>query len=695
MTDKGVSRNAPDPRAARAAQIEAGLRRAIKARPDAPDGHFRLGLLLQQLGRSVDAEKSYRAALRLAPGHLDAVNNLSLVLEQRGNPGQAERLLRDALATHPEAGLLHCNLGRILMAAGRLDEAASAFTPATKLPTVAAAARYGLATIRQRQDRLVEAEEHYRAALAGNPGLVDARNDLGVVLRRLGRDDEAEDCFRRAIAGRADYAAAHLNLGALLLDRDRLDDAAAAFERARTLQPDWADAHYYCGVVQKQRRDLAAAEAALSRAVTLNPAHEAALNQLGVIFESSPRLAEAESMFRRAMAAAPNYLEARLNLASLLSRLRRDDEALALVEKAAAIAPDSADVVNNRGVLWELQADLENSLACYERALVLAPDHADANFNRGRLWLQLDRWHAGWEGYEWRLRNRRDKRQFFETVMWDGTPLQGKTIILHSEQGFGDTLQFCRYAPMVAARGGTVVLAVQPALRDLVGGLPGVAQCIGVGSGLPPYDYLMPLASLPHLFDTGRATIPTPEGYLKAPPDRLERWRRRFAEPSRALRIGLAWAGNAEQSNDRNRSTSLAAFLPLLDLPGTEFYSLQVGQRAAEIGALPGAQRLVDLSPELSDFAETAAAMTALDLIVTVDTSVAHLAGALGRPAFVALTYLPDWRWYLTGSDNPWYASLRVFRQPSRRDWASVVTAIAAALRERVAERATAAAPSD
>jgi hypothetical protein len=337
-------------------------------------------------------------------------------------------------------------------------------------------------------------------------------------------------------------------------------------------------------------------------------------------------------------------------------------------------------------VLWELQADLEHSLACYERALALAPDHADAHFNRGRLWLQLGRWREGWDDYEWRLRNRREKRQFFDAVMWDGAPLGGRTIILHSEQGFGDTLQFCRYAPLVAARGGRVVLAVQPALRELLAGLPGIEHCIAVGSALPDYDFLMPLASLPHVFATERATIPSPDGYLHAPSDRLERWRRRWPGPSPALRIGLAWGGNAEQSLDRNRSTTLATFLPLLDVPGTEFYSLQVGPRAAEAATLARQGRLVDLAPELTDFAETAAAMTLLDLVVTVDTSVAHLAGALGRPAFVALTYLPDWRWYLEGADNPWYASLRVFRQPSRGDWPSVVAAIAAALRERIAD---------
>ncbi|HET7594262.1 MAG TPA: glycosyltransferase family 9 protein, partial [Stellaceae bacterium] len=233
----------------------------------------------------------------------------------------------------------------------------------------------------------------------------------------------------------------------------------------------------------------------------------------------------------------------------------------------------------------------------------------------------------------------------------------------------------------------TVVLAVQPPLRRLLGDLPGVASCHDVGGAVPSFDFLMPLASLPRLYQTTRATIPVTRGYLRAPADAVARWRDRIPPAGGALRIGLAWGGNPEQSNDRNRSATLAALLPLLEVPGTRFYNLQVGPRVAEIAECGVGNRLVDLSPHLTDFVETAAAMTVLDLVITVDTAVAHLAGALGRPSWVALAFLPDWRYHRSGTDNPWYASQRLFRQPRRGDWASVVAEIGAALRQATARQ--------
>jgi tetratricopeptide (TPR) repeat protein len=683
-----MTSSVPLPAAGRLAEIEAALRRATKQRPRDTEAHFRLGMVQHQQGRLAEAERCYRTALRLSPDNADALNNLSLVLEQRGQLPEAEALLRRALGIQPENGLLQCNLARLLLGQGRLDDAAAIFARAADVPEVAAAAQYGLATIRQRQQRPTEAETHYRAALAREPRFVDALNDLGILLRHAGRDAEAEESFRRATRLRPDFAPAHRNLGVLLLDRERLDEAAAAFDHAHRLQPEAADTQYYLGVVARERYQREVAEAAFNRAIALDPGHAAALSMLGIMLQDEGRLAEAEQMFRRAVAADPAYIEARINLGAVLSRQRRDAEALALAEETLALAPNAADAVNNRGTVWETAADFDQALTWYERALALDPLHPDANFNRGRLLLHLDRWAEGWEGYEWRLKNKRQKRAFFRSVMWDGSPLPGKTLLLHAEQGFGDTIQFCRYAPLMAERGGTVVLAVQPPLRRLLSSLPGVAGCHDVGGGtVPPFDFLMPLASLPRLSQTTRATIPATQGYLRAPEEAVARWHARIGAPGAGLRVGLAWSGNPEQSNDRNRSATLADFLPLIEVPDTRFYNLQVGPRVAEIAERGLGGRIVDLSPHLTDFTETAAAMTVLDLMITVDTSVAHLAGALGRPSWVALTFLPDWRYHRSGGDNPWYASQRLFRQPKRGDWASVVAEIDAALRQAAARQ--------
>jgi Tfp pilus assembly protein PilF len=667
--------------AARLAAIEQRLRQAIKAAPRLAYAHFRLGLFLHQTGRLAEAESCYRAALRLRRDHLDALNNLALLLEARGERAQAETLLQRGLEQSPAAGTLRCNLARLQMEQGRLDEAAANFERALDLPEVAAAAHCGLGMVRRRQDRLAEAEALFRAALQRNPALGDAHNEIGLLRRRGGRLAEAEQSFRDAIRVQPALAAAHLNLGALLLDTDRLDAAEAAFTAALAARPDWADALYYLGAVQRKRLDLDAAEAALRRAIALDPRHAAALASLGLVLQDKKRADEAERMLRDAVAADPGYIEARVNLARLFWAQRREAEAREEVESTLRLAPDSSDAINLRGTLWETDCVLHEALAAYERAVALAPENADAQHNLGRLRLLQGRFAEGWEGFEWRLKTSRARRDFFTANQWDGRPIPGKTILLHAEQGLGDTLQFCRYVPLVAARGGEVVLAVQPPLAVLLAQLPGAARTFAVGDERPATDFLMPLASLPRLFTHDFAEIPEADGYLRAPDAALDRWRTRLGTGGARPRIGLAWAGNPDQDLDRNRSASLAALLPLLDIPGIDFYSLQIGARTAEIAAQGAGTRLADLSGEIRDFVDTAAILSLLDLVITVDTSVAHLAGALGRPGWVMLSALPDWRWHLDRSDCPWYRSLRLFRQPRRGDWASVVREIAARLR--------------
>jgi Tfp pilus assembly protein PilF len=666
---------------ARLAAIEQRLRQAIKAAPRLADAHFRLGLFLHQTARPAEAEPCYRAALRLRRDHLDALNNLALLLEARGERAQAETLLRRGLEHSSGAGTLRCNLARLYLEQGRLDEAAANFERALKLPEVAAAAHCGLGMVRRRQERITEAEALFRAALQRDPALGDAHNEIGLLQRRGGRLAEAEQSFREAIRAQPALAAAHLNLGALLLDTDRLDAAQASVAAALAARPDWADALYYLGAVQRRRGDFDAAEAALRRAIALDPTHTAALASLGLVLEEKKRADEAERMFRDAVAADPNYIEARVNLARLLWAQRREAEAREDVENTLHLAPESSDAINLRGMLWETDCVLPEALAAYERAVALAPENADAQHNLGRLRLLQGRFAEGWQGFEWRLKTSRARREFFAAHHWDGTPLAGKTILLHAEQGLGDTLQFCRYVPLVAARGGVVILAVQPPLAALLAQLPGATRSFAVGDERPATDFLMPLASLPRLFTHDLAEIPAADGYLRAPDAALERWRTRLGPRRAGPRIGLAWAGNPEQDMDRNRSASLAALLPLLDIPGIDFYSLQIGARAAEIATQGAGARLVDVSAEIRDFVDTAALLSLLDLVITVDTSVAHLAGALGRPGWVMLSALPDWRWHLDRSDCPWYRSLRLFRQPRRGDWASVVREIAARLR--------------
>jgi tetratricopeptide (TPR) repeat protein len=667
----------------RLAAIEQRLRQAIKASPHLADAHFRLGLFLHQTARAAEAEPCYRAALRLRRDHLDAINNLALLLEARGDQAQAERLLRRGLEQSPASGTLRCNLARLQLAQDRLDEAAANFERVLDLPEVAAAVHCGLGIVRRRQNRLADAEALFRSALQRDPALGEAWNETGLLQRRGSRLAESEESFREAIRVQPTLAAAHLNLGALLLDTDRFDAAEACFTAALALRPDWADALYYLGAVHRRRHRVDEAESALRRAIAVDPKHAAALGMLGLTLQEKKRSNEAERMLREAVAADPTSIDSRANLARFLWRERREVEARATVDAMLRLDPDSADAINIRGTLWEADCVLLEALADYGRAVALAPEDAEAQFNLGRLRLLDGRFAEGWDGYEWRLKTSRAKRHFFDTNRWDGRSLVGKTILLHAEQGLGDTLQFCRYVPLVAARGGEVILAVQPPLTALLAQLPGAVRTFAVGDERPVTDFLMPLASLPRVFTHGFDSIPAADGYLRAPEAALERWRARFGQRTAGPRIGLAWAGNPEQELDRNRSASLAALLPLLEVPGIDFYSVQVGPRAAEIAAEGAGTRLVDLSGEIRDFVDTAAILSLLDLVITVDTSVAHLAGALGRPGWVMLSALPDWRWHIDRSDSPWYRSLRLFRQQRRGDWASVVADIAVRLRDK------------
>lgn len=380
----------------------------------------------------------------------------------------------------------------------------------------------------------------------------------------------------------------------------------------------------------------------------------------------------------------------------------RLDEAMACYREALKRAPEHGGALNNLGVALKTLNRFAPAVACYKRALARTPDdigllsnlgnalrglgrfdEAETVLKRALALLQAGDLERGFAEYEWRWRTREMPQRNFKEPAWDGAPLGGRTILLHAEQGFGDTLQFVRYAPLVAGRGGRVVLECQPGLERLMQSLDGVGEIIAKGAALPRFDVQAPLLSLPRLFGTTLATIPSPARYLAAPADRVAGFRSRLAAPPGVRRIGIAWAGKPSHKNDHNRSAGLRPFIDLLGIAGTRWYALQVGQRAADIAALDCAGLIDDLSPELDDFAATAAALECLDLVITVDTAVAHLAGALGRPVWLALAFGGEWRYPEGREDCPWYPSMRLFQQTRFGDWDGVFRRIGEALESR------------
>ncbi|MCH8036190.1 MAG: hypothetical protein IIC53_03595, partial [Proteobacteria bacterium] len=312
------------------------------------------------------------------------------------------------------------------------------------------------------------------------------------------------------------------------------------------------------------------------------------------------------------------------------------------------------------------------AVASFHKALDIEPDYADAHHNFSLTLLLQGDFPNGFEQYEWRRRTKMCPRRVFAQPEWDGGPFPGRTLLLHAEQGLGDTLHFIRYAPLVRDLGGRVVIECQKPLADLLGSVAGIDAIVPEGNPLPPFDLHTPLLSLPHLLGTTEATVPTAVPYLSPEPGAVEVWRHRVGR-GEELKVGLVWAGSPGHKNDRNRSISLERLRPLLDVPGIRFFALQVGERASDIEAV-GLQGLIDdISPDLNDFADTAAALSVLDLLISVDTAPAHLAGALGRPVWLLLPFVPDWRWMMDREDSPWYPTMRLFRQPMRSDWLSVI----------------------
>ncbi|MSP90043.1 MAG: tetratricopeptide repeat protein [Alphaproteobacteria bacterium] len=543
----------------------------------------------------------------------------------------------------------------------------------------------------ERAGRAAEAEECCRRAHALTPDAFSTNHALGTAL--LSREDAAAALpfLARAVALDPGHAVARLNLGAACRRLALYDQAIGETRRARILAPNLAETHFNLGATLDERR-IAGADRAEHY--------------------------EAESAYRVALALKPGYVKALYNLAQSLIGRSESAAALGPIERACAIDPALGVLHSARATALRLQERMDDAAAAYRRAVMLDPSHAPTLFNFGNLHLAVAnpagaadwyglalalrpddpeyRWnHAlallsagqyaqGWRAYEWRWRwpGFSEPSRSWAAPAWEGTGLGKRTILLHAEQGLGDTIQFIRYAPQVRRRCGRVVLQCQPELIRLLQGYPGIDALVRNGEALPAHDAHAPLLSLPRIFHTELETIPPPLASAAARPA--------FDLPlsGKALRIGIAWAGNPKHGKDRQRSVEPGRFAALAALPGIQLYSLQVGPRAPELAAIPGRDAIVDLAPRLTDFADAAAAIDALDLVIAVDTAIAHLAGTLGRETWILLSYAPDWRWLTQRDDTPWYPSVRLFRQRAPGDWDDVFARVAAALTARMAERA-------
>jgi len=536
------------------------------------------------------------------------------------------------------------------------------------------------------QGNLPEALELLDRAVGIDPEAPDYHCNRGMILSVMGRPEEAAAELRRALELKSDYVEAHYQLAHAEGALGRNDLAIAAYERTLALRPDFAEASNDLGVLLATRGESGAAIAAFQRAVALRPDYLEGWRNMAKALREARREEEELAARRRVVELKPESEEAFTELAVTLTSMGRLEEALEASEKAAELSPDSAERWSNLGTAYHRLGRLDEAFAAQRRALEMNPQLAQAHLNLSLLYLLSGDFDRGWSEYEWRWRMIHTivPEPRFSQTMWDGRNLEGRRILLHPEGGYGDTIQFVRYAPLVAARGGQVVLGCAEELFRLLQTVDGVAELAVTGAEIPKFEVHCPLLSLPRALKTTDHP-PAEAPYIHADPALAKRWAMALEGISAGLKIGLVWAGRPEYFNDRNRSIPLARFERLAAVSGAWFCSLQKGKAGEQIGALAGSWRPTDWTGELRDFADTAALISGLDLIISVDTAMAHLAGAMGKPVWVFLPYVPDWRWRMTGERTVWYPTMRLFRQARAGDWETPFAEAESALRELAA----------
>jgi tetratricopeptide (TPR) repeat protein len=490
-----------------------------------------------------------------------------------------------------------------------------------------------------------------------------------------GEFDKAERLYAAVLQTQPDHFDALHGLGRINYRRGRLDAALALIQAALQADLDRADGFSSLGLVFHALKQFERALTSYDEGLRIAPDDIELLNRRGVALLELGRPAEALQDFERVLAAAADHLEALGNRGNALIKLNRPAEALLSYDRALTISPDNAQLLTNRAAALRRLDRPHEAVMSARRALVSQPDFAQAKFVEGVARLTLGDF-SGWRGYEarWGVGFLASHRRSFAAPLWLGeSSLDGKTILLHAEQGFGDTLQFVRYAPRLAGRGAHVILEVQPELARLLSPLPGVTTVIARGKPLPPFDFHCPLLSLPLAFATELATIPAAIPYIAAAEQDIALWRERL--PRRRPLIGLVWSGERSHDNDRNRSLRLETLLPLLKTQAT-FVSLQHEVRDEDAALLQQQSAIVHVGNRFSDFADTAAVISLLDAVIAADTAVAHLAGAMGKPLLLLLPFGADFRWLRERDDSPWYPTARLFRQPAFGDWTSVVEAV-------------------
>jgi len=625
--------------------------------PTVPES-LALAFQQHQAGRLREAELIYRKILDADPKNLDACHLLGVVAYQAGQHQIAIQYLTKAIDLKPDYPEAHYNLANAFFALERFDEAIVAYSRATQL----------------------------------KPSYAEAHNNLGNAYHRVGNLDAAAACYRRAFELRPDHADAHFNLGNILKELNWLPEATASYLHALRLRPDFADAHINLGIVLQTQRQLDTAIACFRQALGLQPENAQAHYCLGLACYELENLHDAITCHRRALEIKPDHADAWNNFGNAQKDADQLEEAIASYLHAVALRPTEHRFHSNLALALQDAGHLDEADASFQRSLNLQPDSAEIRWNRSHLHLLQGDFHRGWREYESRFQAGEVPQRDFRQPVWDGRPLNGQTILLHAEQGFGDTFQFIRYADVAKKLGGRVVVECQRPLAKVLSRGSGIDQLVAGGDDLPDFDVHASLVSVPNILRTDLPTIPANVPYLFADPALVADWRAKLDKVP-GVRIGIHWHGRLGRGPFRRRDIPLQCFESLARIPGIRLVSLQKNTAPAELARAEDHPQIIELGDDLDashgPFMDTAAIMMNLDLVITSDTSIPHLAGALGIPVWLALPFAPDWRWLLNRTDSPWYPTMRLFRQKTRGDWTSVFAEIHSALRELLSAERT------
>ncbi len=664
---------------------------ALGASPDFADAAKSLGNLRSRQGRLDQALEAYRQVLRACPADFEVQNELGIVLARMRRYKDAEACYREAIRIRPDYPDAHNNLGNALRNQGRLDQALLALREAIRLRPDYPEAYNNVGIVLKYLGKLNEAVASYEQALRLRSNYPEAHNNLGLALASRGKLDAAVVSYQQAVRLKPDYPDAHANMADALTGMGRLADAVAGYRQALSLRPNDPKLHKSLGNALSRTDKLGEAEASYHEALRLAPRYVDAMNDLGIALSRQNRFEEAVAIYRKAVAVKPNFAEAYNNMGNALRNSSRFEESLACYQKALEIKAGYADAYNNQGIAYAELGRFDEAIASYTSCLKIRPDHVDAHMNRALTWLRKGDYAQGWAEYEWRWKKRSLTPRPPIMPQWNGFPLAGRRILLITEQGFGDTMQFVRFAPLLKRQGaGAVILECPEKLVKLLSRTAGIDQLVPQGKPLPEYDVYCALLNVPGLTATSIEAIPADVPYIFADPELVEHWRRELAV-SPGFKVGINWQGNPKYAGDRHRSIPLAHFEPISRVPGVKLFSIQKNDGRDQLDALAGKFTLTDLGRRLDEstgpFLDTAAVLKNLDLFITSDTAVAHLAGALGVPVWMALSTTPDWRWMTNREDNPWYPTMRIFRQDQHMVWGPVFERMAAELRALVPAR--------